>query len=73
MYEKKEDKNTRYFIDVDLKEQKILGWDYDHKEKLILEKSTKLYIHRIFITKGQYNKLNRQMDVFLDSIEGNVL
>ncbi len=73
MYEKKEDKSTRYFIDVDLKEQKILGWDYDQKEKLILEKSSKLHIHRIFITKGQFNKLNRQMDVYLDNIKGIIL
>lgn len=28
---KKEDKNTRYFLDIDLKEQTILGWDYDQK------------------------------------------
>jgi len=70
--EKQEDKNTRYFIDVDLKEQRILGWDFDQKEKLILEKITEAYIHRIFISKGQYNKLDNKQETYLDSIEGSV-
>ena len=70
---KKEDKNTRYFIDVDLREQKILGWDYGQREKLILEDISELHIHRIFISKGQYNKLDSKQDAFLDSTEGNVL
>ena len=70
--EKQEDKNTRYFIDVDLKEQKILGWDFDQKEKLILEKITEAHIHRIFISKGQYNKLDNKQETYLDSVEGSV-
>jgi hypothetical protein len=70
---KEEDKSTRYFIDVDLKEQKILGWDYDQKETLILEKSSDSHIHRIYISKGQYNKLDKKQEVFLDSIGGNIL
>ena len=28
---KKEDKETRYFIDLDLKTQKVLRWDYESK------------------------------------------
>jgi hypothetical protein len=69
---KKEDKNTRFFLDVDLKEQKILGWDYDQKEKLILDKISEPHIHRIFLTKGQYNKLSKRQEDYLDSIAGNV-
>ena len=34
---KKEDNNTRYYIDLDLKSRKILNWDYkevrQHKDK----------------------------------------
>lgn len=71
--DKKEDKNTRYFMDVNLKEQKILGWDYDQKEKLILEKITEPHIHRIFLSKGQYYKLDKKQETYLDSIEGNIL
>jgi len=40
---KKQDKNTRYYIDLDLKNRKILNWDYAQRDKL---------------AKGQYNKLD---------------
>ena len=60
---KKEDKNTRYFMDVDLSEQKILGWDYDQKEILIKEKQTEPHKHRIFLTKGQYYKLDKKQEI----------
>ncbi len=65
--EKKQDRNTRYFIDVDLKEQKILGWDFDQKEKLLLDKISEPYLHRVFITKGQYNKLDKKQEDVLES------
>jgi len=32
---KKEDGDTRYFIDLDLKTGKIPGWDYDRRERLV--------------------------------------
>lgn len=70
---KKEDRNTRYFIDVDLKEQKILGWDYDQKENLAKEEISKPHIHRIYLTKGQYNTLDKRQEAYLDSIKDNVL
>ena len=54
-----EDKNTRYFIDLDLKERKILNWDYDQRDKLAQELPTPFH-HRIFLTKGQYNKLDKK-------------
>lgn len=54
---KKEDKDTRYFIDLDLKNRKIINWDYDQRHKLASQELAKPYFHRIFITKGQYNKL----------------
>ena len=57
---KKEDKETRYFIDLDLSTRKILSWDYGQKEKLLQKLENPLH-HKVFITKGQYNKLkNRQ-------------
>ncbi len=54
---KREDKETRYYIDLDLKTQKILHWDHDQRETLVMYKATNPFHHRIFITKGQYNKL----------------
>ncbi len=60
---KPEDKETRYFIDLDLKSMKILKWDYDHRAILITQKMTNPDQVRIYITRGQYNKLVRAEEV----------
>jgi hypothetical protein len=57
---KVENKNTRYFIDLDLKTQKILNWDYDQRDKLTAQEIENPFHHRIFITKGQYYKLEKR-------------
>ena len=56
---KKEDKETRYYIDLNLKTGRIIGWNYDQREKLsqVLEDPSH---QRVFITKGQYYKLLRR-------------
>ena len=54
---KPEDKETRYYIDLDLKTMKILAWDYDHRAILLTQKMANPGQVRIYITKGQYNKL----------------
>jgi len=51
-----EDKNTRYYIDLDLETSQIIGCDYGQREELALEKVEKPRV-RIYITKGQFNKL----------------
>lgn len=57
---KVEDKDTRYYVDLDLKDMKILNWGYDRKQVLVHEQELDNPDHRrIFITKGQYNKLTR--------------
>jgi hypothetical protein len=56
---KKEDANTRYYIDLDLNKKVILNWDYDDKHNLAQELDQP-YQQRVFITKGQYNKLDRK-------------
>ena len=57
---KKEDKNTRYFVDVDLGTRTVLSWDYDQRDKLAVQELRTPFHHRVFITKGQYNKLERK-------------
>ncbi|MHC4582571.1 MAG: hypothetical protein ACYS14_14030 [Planctomycetota bacterium] len=57
---KKEDKNTRYFIDLDLRTRKILDWGYDQRDRLAVQKPTKPSHQRVFITRGQYNKLEKK-------------
>jgi hypothetical protein len=53
---KYEGSSTRYFIDLDLKQQRILNWDYGDKNFLSQELSDP-DLHRVFISRGQYNKL----------------
>jgi hypothetical protein len=55
---KKIDPNTRFYIDLDLKAKKIIGWDYGQRQELeqILPNPDH---RRIFITEGQYNKLEK--------------
>ena len=65
---KKEDKDTRYYVDLDLKTRKILNWDYDQRDKLVMQKLKKPFYHRVFITKGQYNKLNKKHQEVSDKI-----
>lgn len=53
---KKEDKDTRYYIDLDLKNRVILGWDLDQRQTMA-QVLTNPFHQRVFITKGQYQKL----------------
>lgn len=63
---KKEDRETRYYIDLDLKTRTIINWDYDQRDKLVLEELTEPSHHRIYITKGQFNKLQQKhLDVVI--------
>jgi hypothetical protein len=52
-----EDKDTRYYIDLDLKTKSIIGWNYGQRQELIKQESADSSQVRIYITKGQYKKL----------------
>lgn len=53
---KKIDSNTRFYIDIDIKTKKIMGWDYGSRYELEQKLPDPNY-RRIFITQGKYNKL----------------
>lgn len=53
---KNQDKETRYYIDLDLENDKVIKIDYDQRENIVQELSDPSH-QRVFITKGQYNKL----------------
>jgi len=57
---KQEDKDTRYFVDLDLDTQTILCWDFGQRHELA-QRLRNPYHHRLFISKGQYNKLNQRV------------
>ncbi len=54
--EKVQDKDTRYFIEIDLKTLKIISNDYAQKQNLDKGRQNNPNLHRLFLTKGQYSK-----------------
>jgi hypothetical protein len=56
----KRNKNpTYYFIDLDLKSRQLIGWGTETKDAVEVHLTSGY--HRVFLTKGQYNKLERQL------------
>ena len=55
-----EDKNTRYYIDLDLLTREVVTWSFGQKDKLVDEQVLEEPFHRVFISKGQYNKLDQR-------------
>jgi len=56
----KRDKNpTYYFIDVDLESRQIIGWGTEKRDKLEVHLSDGY--HRVFLSRGQYNKLEKEL------------
>lgn len=57
----RQDADTRYFLDLDLKTGKIVKLDIGDRFALVQE-LTYPY-HRVFLTKGQYRKLEKRLAV----------
>jgi len=51
-----EDKDTRYFIEIDLDTLEIIRVGFDQRQLLDKGRQTRTIIHRLFLTKGQYSK-----------------
>ncbi len=49
-----------FFIDIDLYSRQIIGWDTDTQDKVDFNLTNGCY--RVFLTKGQYNKLVKKLD-----------
>lgn len=56
-----EDKDTRYYLDIDLATKTIIEWSFGPKDKLAVNLAGKS-MHRIFLTKGQYQKITSKID-----------
>jgi hypothetical protein len=48
-----------YFIDLDLACRQLIGWGTETKDKVEVQLTTGY--HRVFLSKGQYNKLDKQL------------
>ena len=51
---------TYYFIDIDLQSRQIIGWGTETRDQVEV-KLTSGY-HRVFLSRGQYNKLVKNLD-----------
>ncbi len=51
-----EDKDTRYYVEIELSSLKIMKVTFDQKQELDMGQQTDPLIHRLFISKGQYQK-----------------
>ncbi len=58
--EKKTDRETRYFIDLDLKTRAILNWDCAQRHDLVGQELASPFYHRIYLTRGQFHKLQKK-------------
>ena len=63
-----EGKDTRYFLEIELATLKVIRVGFDQKQSLNKGKQNNPGIHRLFITKGQYNKLVSRCKTELQSI-----
>lgn len=50
------DADTRFYIDIDIKTKRVIDWGYGSRYQLNQELANPNH-RRIFVTKGQYNKL----------------
>lgn len=49
------DKDTRFYLDIDLTSKEIINLDYENKYQITQHLA--IPFHRVFISEGQYNKL----------------
>jgi hypothetical protein len=48
-----------YFIDVELASRQLIGWGTETKDQVEVHLTTGY--HRVFLSKGQYNKLEKKL------------
>lgn len=54
------DDKVYYFFDIDCESRKIVGWGTETRQNVEVQLSKGF--HRLFVSKGQYNKLVRQIE-----------
>ncbi len=66
-----ENEDTRYFIEIDLDSLGIIRVGFDQKQNLDKGQQKQAGIHRLFLTKGQYNKFVSRCESKLQSVLDN--
>ena len=54
------DSKYYYFIDIDLYSRQVVSWDSDTQARVNFKLDNGLY--RVFLSKGQYNKLVKELE-----------
>ncbi len=54
------DSKYYYFIDIDPYSRQIVSWDTEAQSRVTIRLDNGLY--RVFLSKGQYNKLVRELE-----------
>lgn len=62
MNQKEQTTKYYYFIDVDLHSRQIIGWGSEQRGEV--EVNLTEGFHRVFLSKGQYNKLTTELSEF---------
>ena len=65
---KPQDKDTRYFVEIDLTCLKLIRCAFEQKENLDKGRQSDPKTHRLFLTKGQYNKFVERCHKDLSSV-----
>ena len=60
--------DTRYFIEISLTRLEIIRCGFDQKQNLDKGQQNDESIHRLFLTKGQYNKFISRCESQLQSV-----
>ena len=60
MSKQRADEKLYYFIDIDTQSRQILSWDVEAKDTVKVDPGDGC--HRVFLSKGQYNKLVAKFD-----------
>ncbi|NKC02166.1 MAG: hypothetical protein GKR90_27205 [Pseudomonadales bacterium] len=63
-----ESAKTRYFVEIDLDSLEIVRVGYDQAEMLDKGQQKNSGIHRLFLSKGQYNKFVRRCETDLEHV-----
>jgi hypothetical protein len=63
-----EDRNTRYFLEIDLGSLKITRCGFDQKQNLDSGRQTITGMHRLFLTRGQYARFVKRCENELRSV-----
>lgn len=65
---KRQDDDTRYFVEINLASLQLIRVGFEQKQNINKGRQTNSDIHRLFVTKGQYNKFVERCSSELESI-----